>query len=70
MGEVNSASQPDRSDKRSSSSDAGTAEGASAEMRRQMEAAKERMKRYHAVYGQAAHGFDGRQGDSVNRSED
>ncbi|MEW9834683.1 hypothetical protein [Mesorhizobium marinum] len=27
-------------------------QGMSPEMRRQMEAAKERMKRYHAVYGQ------------------
>jgi hypothetical protein len=44
--------------------------GIPAEMRRQMEAAKERMKKYHAVYGQAAHGFGGGVAGEASRSED
>jgi hypothetical protein len=43
--------------------------GPSSEMRRQMEAAKERMKKYHAVYGQTADRLDKRPAEPASRTE-
>ena len=46
-----------------------TGSGVPSEMKRQMEAAKERLKRAYAVYGQTA-GPGGGGPDTPNRSED
>ena len=49
---------------------AGTGSGIPSEMKRQMEAAKERLKRSHAAYGLAADEPGGSAADAPNRSED
>jgi hypothetical protein len=49
---------------------AGTGSGIPSEMKRQMEAAKERLKRSHAAYGPTADAAGRSAADAPNRSED
>ena len=49
---------------------AGTGSGIPSEMKRQMEAAKERLKRSHAAYGLTVDAPGGSAADAPNRSED
>lgn len=53
--------------RRLTSIEASEQNGSADEMRRQMEAAKQRMQKYHALYGQVSAGGSA---DPVNRNEE